>query len=71
MALMVTKTGQTIPVYTETLSGEKRTVNQNVWQTPDGSLWYWEGREMKYKPMPTAASSGGGGGSPNIMKVVK
>jgi hypothetical protein len=57
----VSKTGQTISVQTKTLSGETRTVKQNVWKTPDGSLWYWEGREMKYKPIQQTASSGGGG----------
>ena len=58
----VTKTGETITLTTVTLSGETRKVTQNVWKTPDGSLWYWEGREMTYKLI-ESGSSGGGGGS--------
>ena len=34
---------------TQTLSGKKTSVNQKVWITGDGTLWYWEGRENKYK----------------------
>ena len=49
----VTKTGQTIEVKTSyqygSQKGQKVTVTQNVWKTPDGTLWYWEGRENKYK----------------------
>ena len=71
----VTKTGFTIPVNTVTLSGEKRTVNQNVWKTPDGSYWYWEGRKMTYIKLDKSTilgnSGGGGGGSTNTYKVVK
>lgn len=59
----VTKTGETTNVSTVTLSGETRTVKQNVWRTPDGKLWYWEGREMKYKPIPTSGGGGGASGS--------
>ena len=44
----VSKTGQTIEVQTQTLSGHKQTVVQNVWKTSDGTKWYWEGRENKY-----------------------
>lgn len=33
--------------------GKKMTVVQSIWVTPDdGKLWYWEGRENKYKPFP-------------------
>lgn len=48
----VKKTGKTIEVNTVTLSGEKRTVKQNVWKTPDGALWYWQGRENRYIRIP-------------------
>ena len=58
----VKKTGDTIPVNTTTLSGQKRTINQNIWETPDGTLWYWEGRYMIYKKLETTGSGGGGGG---------
>jgi hypothetical protein len=54
------KTGETIVVNTTTLSGEKRKVTQNVWKTPDGKLWYWEGRQNKYIQI---TNSGGGGRS--------
>jgi len=30
-------------------AGKTKTVKQNVWQAQDGTLWYWEGRENKYK----------------------
>lgn len=45
----VSKTGETIEVSTKTLSGHSQTVVQNVWKTADGTKWYWEGRENKYK----------------------
>lgn len=44
----LSKTGQTIDNNTQTLSGEKRTVTQNVWKAEDGTKWYWEGRQNKY-----------------------
>ena len=53
----VTKTGDTIKFETTTLSGEKRTVEQNIWKTPDGTLWYWEGREMAYKQLTSSSTS--------------
>ena len=59
----LTKSGQSIVVNTVTLSGEKRKVTQNVWQTPDGKLWYWEGRQNKYIQIPTNSESIGGGGN--------
>ena len=45
----VTKTGQTMELETQTLSGKKQTLVQNVWQTSDGAKWYWEGRDNEYK----------------------
>lgn len=47
----VSKTGETVELNTVTLSGQSRTVTQNVWKTPDGTLWYWEGRENQYKKL--------------------
>lgn len=44
----VTKTGDTVTFKTQTLYGQKQTVTQNVWKTPDGKKWYWEGRQNKY-----------------------
>lgn len=44
----VSKTGMTIQIATQTLSGENKTVVQNVWETKDGKRWYWEGRQNRY-----------------------
>ena len=69
---MLSKTGDTIVVETQTLVGRKATVVQNVWKAEDGSLWYWEGRRNRYlridQPM---GSGGGGGGAKPIMRVIK
>lgn len=69
----VSKTGQTIQINTQTLSGQKQTVVQNVWKTPDGSLWYWEGRQNKYllisKPKTRGPSYSGA--SPRIVYAIK
>lgn len=45
------KTGDTVTVHTVTLSGAKKEVEQNVWKAHDGTYWYWDGRENKYKEM--------------------
>jgi hypothetical protein len=37
-----------ITIQTQTLSGQKQTVVQNVWKAEDGTKWYWEGRQNKY-----------------------
>lgn len=42
----VSKTGKTIMV-TNTKTGNVNT--QNVWKTPDGTQWYWEGGSRTYK----------------------
>jgi hypothetical protein len=55
---------------TDTING----VSQNVWKTPDGKLWIWDGTQNKYLPYGTSEpektstknntyASGGGGGS--------
>jgi hypothetical protein len=54
------KTGDTVDVRTTTLNGQNRTIEQNIWKAEDGTLWYWEGREMKYKKYGTARSGAGG-----------
>jgi len=45
---LLTKTGDTITFKTQTLSGQKQTVTQNIWKAKDGTKWYWEGRQNKY-----------------------
>ena len=42
---------QKVFIDTVTKSGTKKTSIQNVWKTPDGTKWYWEGRENKYKKL--------------------
>lgn len=42
------KSGDTITFDTQTLSGQKQTVTQNIWKAEDGTKWYWDGRENKY-----------------------
>ena len=54
------KTGDTIDVKTTSLSGQNRTIEQNIWKAEDGTLWYWEGREMKYKRYYENRSGAGG-----------
>ncbi len=44
----LSKSGETIQIKTQTLSGQKQTVIQNVWKAKDGTKWYWEGRQNKY-----------------------
>lgn len=44
----LSKTGQTIQLSTETLSGKKQTLVQSVWRADDGTFWYWESRKNKY-----------------------
>lgn len=56
----VKDSGDTITFETQTLSGQKQTVTQTIWKTPDGTKWYWEGRENKYLKVP---KHGGGGRS--------
>lgn len=45
----LSKTGDTITFNTQTLSGQKQTVTQTIWKAEDGTRYYWEGRENKYK----------------------
>jgi hypothetical protein len=40
--------GDSITLKTQTLSGQKQTVVQNVWKASDGTKWYWDGRYNKY-----------------------
>ena len=59
---------------TDTLNG----VTQNVWKTPDGQLWIWDGTQnkyLKYTYTSTSAGSkgttgGGGGGSKTTISLL-
>lgn len=42
------KTGHTVRFQTQTLSGQKQTLVQNIWEAEDGTWWRWEGRQNKY-----------------------
>lgn len=53
----VSKTGDTITFTTQTLSGHKQTVTQNIWKTPDGSKWYWDGTRNRYIQLSSADGS--------------
>ena len=45
----VSSTGKTVNII-KTSSNGKVTINkQNVWKTPDGSKWYWDGNTRTYK----------------------
>ena len=54
----VSKTGDTITLDTQTLSGQKKTVTQNIWKTSDGSKWYWDGRKNRYIKLTSSSSAG-------------
>lgn len=49
----VKKTDLTIDVWTKNIygpnAGKAVKVTQNVWETPDGRLWYWNGVDNEYK----------------------
>ena len=45
---VLSKTGDSITFKTQTLSGQKQTVTQNIWKAKDGTKWYWDGRYNKY-----------------------
>lgn len=45
------KTGKKCKFRTMTLTGHKHRAEQNIWVDDNGKEWYWEGREMKYKPI--------------------
>lgn len=44
----VSETGKKETFETQTLSGEKKIVTQNIWKTPDGKKWLWDGRYNQY-----------------------
>ena len=64
----VQDSGYKMVLNTRTLSGESKKVTQTVWKTPDGSLWYWDGRYNRYiaysnnSTNKTVGTGGGGGG---------
>ncbi len=45
---ILSKSGETMQLSTQTLSGQKQKLIQNVWKAEDGTKWYWEGRQNKY-----------------------
>ena len=47
----VNSIGELVQIETTTLSGQKQTLSQDVWQTEDGRLWYWSDRDNQYKPL--------------------
>lgn len=40
--------GFNMTLNTQTLAGESKKVNQKVWITSDGKMYYWDGRKNKY-----------------------
>lgn len=50
----VSKSGDTISVNGKT---------QNIWKTPDGSKWYWDGRSNQYVKISSPGKSSGKGGN--------
>lgn len=49
--------GFNMSLSTKTLAGESKKVNQKVWTTSDGKLYYWDGRQNKYIPYTGKLSS--------------
>ena len=49
--------GFNMTLNTQTLAGESKKVNQKVWTTADGKLYYWDGRKNKYIPYTGKLSS--------------
>lgn len=45
---ILSNSGETIMLNTQTLSGQNQRLEQNVWIAEDGTKWYWEGRQNKY-----------------------
>lgn len=45
----VSKSGKTVKIVKTSSNGNVNISNQNVWKTPDGSLWYWDGNSRTYK----------------------
>lgn len=52
----VKKTGDKIKFNTTTRSGEKVEVSQEIWETKDGTLWYWNGKGNSYVKLPKATA---------------
>lgn len=47
----LSKSGATYSFDTQTLYGQKQNVTQNVWTAEDGTYWYWDGVDNKYKQL--------------------
>ena len=45
----VSQSGKTVKIIKTASNGKVTINNQNVWKTPDGSLWYWDGNSRTYK----------------------
>ena len=58
----VQDSGYKMVLNTRTLSGESKKVTQTVWKTPDGSLWYWDGRYNRYIAYNNSSVGTGDGG---------
>lgn len=60
----VSKTGDTYTFETVNPDGTPMTAKQNIWKTPDGTKWYWDGRYNQYIKFNTGSGKGSfGGGS--------
>ena len=53
----LTNTGKTIDVKVKKISGEETFVERRVWQTPDGTLWYWSDNQMTYKQLSASSAT--------------
>ena len=56
----VSKTGGTVQVTAQTLTGQTVVKTQNVWETKDGTQWYWSGTDNQYKILSAEPNPGGG-----------
>lgn len=55
----LSKTSDKYQFTTNTLDGQKKTVNQNIWRAQDGTYWYWDGRYNKYIQLKGYNTEGG------------
>lgn len=47
----LSKSGAEYTFVTQTLSGKKQKLTQNVWKAADGTYWYWQGRSNEYREL--------------------
>lgn len=62
----VTPTSGTATVTQKTLSGQNKTSNKTVYQTSDGSKWYWSDQDNKYNRL-----TQGGTGTGKVIAAIK